>query len=119
MEICFIQTEENVFDMFLIEDVSPIIGLVHAAAVRFGVALAPHSGESKMTKTYRIDVDCVNCAGEIECAVARCHGVAAAQVNVMTQKMTVTFAEGTDPEGVMQEVVRVCKKIEPDVTIHV
>lgn len=72
-----------------------------------------------MTKTYRIDVDCANCAGEIECAVARCHGVAAAQVNVMTQKMVVTFAEDADSEEVMQEVVRVCRKIEPDATIHV
>ena len=47
-----------------------------------------------MKKTYRIEVDCANCANLMEDAANKIEGVAGAVVNYMTQKMVVEFAEG-------------------------
>ena len=44
-----------------------------------------------MKKTYKIDVDCANCANKIE--------------------------EGATPKEVMQEVLKNCKKVEDDCEI--
>ncbi|MBQ4642016.1 MAG: heavy-metal-associated domain-containing protein [Oscillospiraceae bacterium] len=70
-----------------------------------------------MTKTYKIEVDCANCANLMENATRKTAGVASATVNYMTQKMTVEFSEGADVQTVMQAVLKVCKKIEPDCQI--
>lgn len=72
-----------------------------------------------MKKTYRIEVDCANCANLMEEAAQRTAGVAAATVNFMTQKMVVEFGEGADEKAVMKDVVKACKKIEPDCEIEV
>ena len=69
---------------------------------------------SKMKKTYKIDVDCANCANLMEDAARKTAGVANATVNFMTLKMNVEFEEGQDPKAVMQEVRKACKKVEPD-----
>ena len=70
-----------------------------------------------MKKTYKIEVDCANCANLMEQAAKKVAGVASATVNYMTLKMTVEFEEGQDPAAVMQEVLKVCKKVEPDCEI--
>lgn len=70
-----------------------------------------------MKKTYKIDVDCANCANLMENAARKTEGVQAATVNFMTQKMIVEFAEGREPAGVMANVIRACKKVEPDCEI--
>lgn len=70
-----------------------------------------------MKKTYKIEVDCANCANLMEQAAKKVTGVANATVNYMTLKMTVEFEEGQDPAAVMQEVLKVCKKVEPDCEI--
>jgi len=67
-----------------------------------------------MKKTYKIEVDCANCANLMEEATRKTEGVANATVNFMTQKMIVEFAEGADARGVMQNVVKACKKVELD-----
>ena len=67
-----------------------------------------------MKKTYKIDVDCANCANLMENAARKTEGVENATVNFMTQKMIVEFREGADPKTVMQEVRKACKKVEPD-----
>lgn len=67
-----------------------------------------------MKKTYKIDVDCANCANLMEDAARKTPGVAGAIVNFMTLKMNVEFEEGQDPKDVMQEVRKACKKVEPD-----
>ena len=67
-----------------------------------------------MKKTYAIEVDCANCANLIEDAARKTEGVANATVNFMTQKMIVEFAEGSEPKSVMQNVLKACKKVEPD-----
>ena len=50
-----------------------------------------------MKKTYKIEVDCANCANKMELAAKKTPGIADATVNFMTQKMTVEFAEGAEP----------------------
>ena len=71
-----------------------------------------------MKKVYKIEVDCANCANLIEEAVKKVSGVKTASVNFMAQKMTVEFEDGQDADAVMDAVVRVCKKVEPDCEIY-
>ena len=71
-----------------------------------------------MKKTYKIEVDCANCANLMEDAASETEGVAAAAVNFMTQKMTVEFAEGADVDEVMKNVVKNCKMVEDDCEIY-
>ena len=67
-----------------------------------------------MKKTYKIDVDCANCANKMEQAARQTAGVADATVNFMTLKMIVEFEEGQDPKAVMEQVRKNCKKVESD-----
>ena len=70
-----------------------------------------------MKKTYKIEVDCANCANLMEEAAKKTSGVASATVNFMTQKMKVEFAEGADPHDTMVNVLAACKKVEDDCEI--
>ena len=70
-----------------------------------------------MKKTYKIEVDCANCANLMEDAARKTAGVQSATVNFMTQKMIVEFAEGQEPKTIMQDVLAACKKVEPDCRI--
>ena len=74
--------------------------------------------ERYMKNTYKIEVDCANCANLMEDATKKTEGVKDASVNFMTQKMTVEFAEGTDEKSVMKKVLKACKKVEPDCEIE-
>ena len=67
-----------------------------------------------MKKTYKIDVDCANCANLMEDAAKKTSGVKDATVNFMTLKMIVEFDEGQEPKAVMEDVLKACKKVEPD-----
>ena len=71
-----------------------------------------------MKKTYRIEVDCANCANLMEDAANKTEGVASAVVNFMTQKMTVEFAEGEDEKKVIKKVLKACRRVEPDCEIE-
>ncbi|HIU78612.1 MAG TPA: cation transporter [Candidatus Avilachnospira avicola] len=70
-----------------------------------------------MKKTYKIDVDCANCANKMEQAAKDTKGVKDAVVNFMTLKMNVEFEEGEDPKAVMAEVLKNCKRVESDCEI--
>lgn len=70
-----------------------------------------------MKKSFKIEVDCANCANLVEEAVNKVQGVESAVVSFMTQKMKIEFAEGADPETVLAEVLKVAKSIEPDFKI--
>ena len=70
-----------------------------------------------MKKTYKIDVDCANCANKMEAAAQKTPGVKAAVVNFMTLKMSVEFEEGQDHKAVMQQVLANCKRVESDCEI--
>ncbi len=71
-----------------------------------------------MKKTYKIEVDCANCANLMENTAKKVAGVENAVVNFMTQKMNVEFAEDSDPKAVMKDVLKACKKVEPDCDIE-
>ena len=73
---------------------------------------------NNMKKTYKIDVDCANCANKMEEAAKNTAGVKNANVNFMTLKMSVEFEEGQDPKAVMQDVLKNCKKVEDDCEIY-
>ena len=70
-----------------------------------------------MKKTYKIEVDCANCANKMEEATKNTEGVKDATVNFMTLKMNVEFEEGVDPAEVMTRVLKNCKKVEDDCEI--
>lgn len=67
-----------------------------------------------MKKTYKIDVDCANCAEKMQVAACNTPGVKEAVVSFMTLKMKVEFEEGADVDEVMQAVRENCKKVESD-----
>ena len=70
-----------------------------------------------MKKTYKIDVDCANCANKMEDAAKNTAGVKEATVNFMALKMIVEFEEGADAKAVMKDVLKNCKKVEADCEI--
>lgn len=70
-----------------------------------------------MKKSYKIDVDCANCANKMEDTAKRTPGVKDAVVNFMLLKMNVEFEDGENPKDVMQEVLKNCKKVESDCEI--
>ena len=70
-----------------------------------------------MKKTYKIDVDCANCANKMEQAAKETAGVKDATVNFMMLKMIVEFEEGQEPKKVMKEVLKNSKKVEDDCEI--
>ena len=71
-----------------------------------------------MKKTYKIEVDCANCANLMEEAANKVEGVAKATVNFMALKLIVEFADCADPKAVMDSVLDDCRKIEPDCEIY-
>lgn len=71
-----------------------------------------------MKKSYKIEVDCANCANKMEAAAQKTDGVKAASVNFMALKMNVEFEEGRDPAEVMKSVLKNCKKVEDDCEIY-
>ncbi|MCI5727236.1 MAG: heavy-metal-associated domain-containing protein [Clostridium sp.] len=71
-----------------------------------------------MKKSYKIEVDCANCANLMEDEAKKTKGVKNAIVNFMTQKITVEFEDGEDPKTVMQAVLKNCKKVEDDCEIY-
>ena len=71
-----------------------------------------------MKKTYKIEVDCANCARKMEEVAAATPGVSEANVNFMLLKMNVVFEEGADPKAIMQAVRNNCKRVEDDCEIY-
>ena len=70
-----------------------------------------------MKKTYKLtDLDCANCAAKMEAAIQKIDGVSEASVSFLTQKLTVE-AEDSRFEEIMKQVVKACKKVEPDCVI--
>ena len=76
-------------------------------------------GNMHMKKSYKIEVDCANCANMMEDAAKKTPGVADCTVSFMTLKMKVEFDEGADVAAVMQDVRANCKKVEPDCEVFI
>ena len=72
-----------------------------------------------MKKRFNLtDLDCASCAAKMEEAIKKLPGVRDASVSFLTQKLTLD-ADDARFDAIVQEVVKVCKKVEPDCVIHV
>ncbi len=70
-----------------------------------------------MKKKFNLqDLDCANCAAKMEANIKKIDGVNDASVSFLTQKMTID-ADDARFDEIMKEVVKVCKKVEPDCVI--
>lgn len=70
-----------------------------------------------MKKHFKlVDLDCANCAAKMEDAIKRIDGVQNASVSFISQKMTVE-ADDNRFDSIMKEVVKVCRRVEPDCEI--
>ena len=70
-----------------------------------------------MKKKFKLqDLDCANCAAKMEEAIKKIEGVNDASMSFMTQKLTIDAADERF-DATMDEVVRVCAKVEPDMKI--
>ena len=70
-----------------------------------------------MKKHFKLrDLDCANCAAKMEDAIKKLPGVNSATVSFMTQKLTLD-ADDARFDEILQEAVKICKKVEPDCTI--
>ncbi|MCM1378429.1 MAG: cation transporter [Clostridium sp.] len=67
-----------------------------------------------MNKTFKIEVDCANCANLVEETAAKVAGVKSLTISFMTQKMKVSFEDDVDQEMVLKEIMKAARKIEPD-----
>ena len=72
-----------------------------------------------MKKSYKIEVDCANCAQKMEDAAKKTEGVKDCSVSFMTLKMKVEFEEGADVDTVMKNVRDNCKKVEDDCEVYI
>lgn len=71
-----------------------------------------------MKKVFKlIDLDCANCAAKMEDSINKLPEVEEAVVNYITQKMIIKAPDGTDFDALMEKVVKLCKKVEPDCKI--
>ena len=71
-----------------------------------------------MKKKFKLtDLDCANCAAKMEAAIKKIDGVNDATVSFLTQNLTLD-ADDARFDAILDEVVRVCKKVEPDCVIQ-
>ena len=70
-----------------------------------------------MRKSYKLDeIDCANCARELEEKLAKLDGVQDVKVNFMTQKLTLE-ADDSEFDDVFDRVVALTADVEPDCEI--
>lgn len=70
-----------------------------------------------MKKTYRIEIDCANCARLAEEAVAALDGVCSVTLNFMAQKLTVEYADTVNESALLRDIKKTCRKIDRDFEI--
>ena len=71
-----------------------------------------------MKKSFKlIDLDCAHCAAKMEEDIKKLPGVTSASVNFLQQKLTLE-ADDDKFDAVLQEAVKVAKKVEPDFEIE-
>ena len=67
-----------------------------------------------MKKRFMIEeLCCANCAAKMEDAIRKLDGVESANINFLTQKLTLEAEEENFPR-LLDEAERIIKKIEPD-----
>ncbi len=72
-----------------------------------------------MIKKFKLEnLDCANCGAKIERMVKKLAGVNDACVNFMMQSIVVDFAS-EDIDSNVEEIKKICKKVEPDCKLKV
>lgn len=71
-----------------------------------------------MKKTYNVEIDCAQCANEVERAVNNMDEIKSAQINFMLGKMTIEFDDNLDEKKLIKKVIKTGKKEEPDFEIE-
>ena len=71
-----------------------------------------------MKKSYKINVDCANCANIIEEKINRIEGVEHASVNFMLQKLNIKYKDDANPVEVLEHILKEAKKVESDFAIE-
>ena len=70
-----------------------------------------------MKKAFKLDeIDCANCARELQDELAKLDGVVSVSVNFMTQKLTLEAADD-EFDAVLERVVDYTAEAEPDCEI--
>jgi len=70
-----------------------------------------------MKKTYKMEnLECANCAAKMESAISKLDGVKAVTVSFMTQKLTLE-TETEEQKELLKQIVKICRKYEPDVNV--
>ena len=72
-----------------------------------------------MKKTYKVEVDCAACAEKMQETIKNTEGVKDANLSFMTLKCKVEFEDGVDPDAVIREALKNCKKVEDDFEIFI
>ncbi len=70
-----------------------------------------------MKKSFKIEVDCANCANLVEAEAKKVQGVKQLTIAFITQKMKVEFEDGADVDSVLAEIRKVGRRVEPDFEI--
>ena len=71
-----------------------------------------------MKKTYRIEVDCANCALKMEEVIREVPGISDAVINFMAQKLTVDIDDSLNEADVMKQALKSCRRVERDCEIY-
>lgn len=72
-----------------------------------------------MKKIYKLEnLDCAVCAQKIENGVNKIEGIKNATVSFMSSKMAVEYYDDVNFEQKYAEIIKVCKKIEPECTVR-
>ena len=66
-----------------------------------------------MKKTYKMEVDCANCAAKMEDAIRKIEGVHDARVNFMTQKLVLDCEEDR-LDAILKEAMKACHRVDSD-----
>ena len=71
-----------------------------------------------MKKTYKIYVDCANCANKITDALSKVDGIESVDVNFMLQKLKVVFKDNADTETIKEIIRKKGKQIDSDFELY-
>lgn len=72
-----------------------------------------------MKKIFNIlNLDCANCAAKMEELASKVNGVNKVSFNFFTSKLTLD-AQDELFENALDEIIKLCKKIEPDLEIEI
>jgi copper chaperone CopZ len=71
-----------------------------------------------MKKTYKIEVDCANCANKMEDAIKKIDGIESASINFMMMKLIIEFKDNINEKNIMKIVEKTCRKIDSDFEIE-